>query len=220
MATVITSAPAVEPVSLAEVKTHLRIDTADEDGLLQALILTSRLHVEVALGLALITQTWSCFFDHWPQGLIGRGVPLSPPGAAFASLDPHTALASGANALAFPLGPVKSVDAIRVYADDGTFVSVPVAGFAIDLISRPARIARRSGTSLPAAGRALNGIEFAITAGFGAAAADVPAPIRQALLLLVAHWYEHRDPGEIGSNATHVPAAVSALLAPWTLTRL
>jgi hypothetical protein len=220
MATVITTAPAVEPISLAEAKTHLRIDTADEDGLLQALILTSRLHIEVALNLALITQNWSCYFDQWPQHLTGRGVPLSPPGAAFANLAPDTALAAGASALRLPLGPVKSVDAIRVYADDGTFAAIPVSGFAIDLFSRPARIARRSDTNLATPGRALNGIEFAITAGFGAAPADVPAPIRQALLLLVAHWYEHRDPGEIGTNATQVPATVSALLAPWTPVRL
>jgi uncharacterized phiE125 gp8 family phage protein len=206
MATVITTAPIVEPISLAEVKTHLRIDTTDEDGFLQALIFTSRLHVEVALNLALISQNWSCFFDAWPQSLT--------------SLEAHSALAANASALRFPLGPVKSVDAIRVYADDGTFVAVPVNGFAIDLYSRPARIARRVNTNLPTPGRALNGVEFAITAGFGAVPADVPAPIRQALLLLVAHWYEHRDPGEIGTDAAKVPATVSALLAPWTPVRL
>jgi Phage gp6-like head-tail connector protein len=220
MATVITTAPAVEPISLAEVKTHLRIDTADEEGLLQALILTSRLHIEVALNLALITQNWSCYFDQWPATLTGRGVPHAPASAAFTSLDPHTALAASASALRLPHGPVKSVDAVRVYADDGTFVLIPVTGFALALFSRPARIARRIATSLPTPGRALNGIEFAITAGFGATPADVPSPIRQALLLLVAHWYEHRDPGEIGTAATQVPATVSALLAPWTPVRL
>jgi hypothetical protein len=220
MATVITTAPAVEPISLADVKAHLRIDTADEDGLLQALILTSRLHIEVALNLALISQGWSCYFDCWPQNLTGRGVPVSPPGAAFTNFESHSALATGASALRLPLGPVKSVDAIRVYADDGTFAAVPVAGFAIDLFSRPTRIARRSGTNLPTPSRALNGIEFSITAGFGATPTDVPSPIRQALLLLVAHWYEHRDPGEIGTAATQVPATVSALLAPWTPVRL
>ncbi len=220
MATVITTAPAVEPISLAEAKLHLRIDTADEDGLLQSLILTSRLHIEVAVNLALITQNWSCYFDQWPQNLMGRRGPLSPPGAAVTSLDPHTVLAANASTLRLPLNPIKSVDAIRVYADDGTFATLPVAGFAIDLFSRPVRIARRSGTHLPTPGRALNGIEFAITAGFGPTPADVPSPIRQALLLLVAHWYEHRDPGEIGTAATYVPATISALLAPWTPARL
>ena len=41
-----------------------------------------------------------------------------------------------------------------------------------------------------------------------------------ALLLLVAHWYEHRDPGEIGSPEARVPAAVSHLLASYIPVRL
>jgi uncharacterized phiE125 gp8 family phage protein len=48
----------------------------------------------------------------------------------------------------------------------------------------------------------------------------VPAPLRHALLLLVAHWYEHRDPGEIGSDHARVPAAVSDLMQPFRKMRL
>ncbi len=220
MATVLTTAPAVEPITLADVKAHLRIDTADEDGLLQSLILSSRLHIEVALDLALITQTWSCFFDHWPHALSGHGVPVSPPGAAFATFDPWIGRNSGVTALALAKGPVKSVDAIRIYAEDGASAALPLAGFAIDLLSRPARIARRSGTPTPIPARSVNGLEIALTVGFGPTPADVPAPIRQALLLLIAHWYEHRDPGEIGTDNARVPAAVSALLSPWATVRL
>ena len=38
-------------------------------------------------------------------------------------------------------------------------------------------------------------------------------PIRQAILLLVAHWYEHREPVEIGAASAPLPAMVSELLA-------
>jgi len=41
-----------------------------------------------------------------------------------------------------------------------------------------------------------------------------------AILLLVAHWYEHRDPLEIGSAAAAIPAAVSDLLNPYREVRL
>ena len=197
MATVQTTAPAVEPLTLADVKAHLRIDSNEEDALLQSLILTSRLHVEVALGLALITQTWSCFFDRWPL-----------------------ALSSSVAALNLPLSPVKSVEAVRIYAEDGTFASLPLSGFTFDLASRTPRVIRRLGTQTTDPGRRMNGIEISVTAGFGATAADVPAPIRQALLLLVAHWYEHRDPGEIGSPDARIPIPISALLASYIPVRL
>jgi len=39
-------------------------------------------------------------------------------------------------------------------------------------------------------------------------------------LMLVAHWYEHRDPAEIGGAATRIPEAVSALLKPYSRVRL
>ena len=51
MSLVMTSGPALEPVSLAEAKAHLRLDDVAEDALLQSLIVTSRLHIEAALGL-------------------------------------------------------------------------------------------------------------------------------------------------------------------------
>ena len=65
MALVLTSGPGVEPITLAEAKAHLRIDGSVEDTLILSLVITSRLHIEAALGLALITQGWSYFIDAW-----------------------------------------------------------------------------------------------------------------------------------------------------------
>ena len=217
MATVQTSAPTVEPITLEEAKAHLRLDTADDDALIRTLILTSRLHIEVALGIALITQTWSCFFDRWP---VLDGAPVQPGGAAFTVPDAATRSRATPGAMMLPIGPVQSVDAVRVYAEDGMFLELPLTDFSFDLVGRSPRVIRRPAAMTPEPGRRLNGIEFAVTCGFGAAGADVPAPIRQALLLLVAHWYEHRDPGEIGTPEARVPAAVSALLSNYLPVRL
>ena len=68
MGLVLTSPPAVEPLTVDEVKTYLRIDHDDEDCLLASLITSARLQVEAALDLALITQSWSWTFDAWPKG--------------------------------------------------------------------------------------------------------------------------------------------------------
>ena len=220
MATVQTSAPAVEPITLADVKAHLRIDTGDEDALLQSLILTSRLHIEVALGLALIQQTWSCFFDRWPALQDARGAPLQPAGVVFTVADPRARLDAASDAVMLPIHPIQSVDAIRVYAEDGTFAALPLDGFSIDRASNPARVVRQFSTATPTPGRRVNGIELSVTAGFGPNPSDVPASIRLALLMLVAHWYEHRDPGEIGSAAAKVPQLISALLSPYLPVRL
>ena len=56
MSLVMTGAPALEPVTLAEAKTHLRVGSALEDVFIASLITTSRLQVEAILGLALIRR--------------------------------------------------------------------------------------------------------------------------------------------------------------------
>jgi uncharacterized phiE125 gp8 family phage protein len=64
-------------------------------------------------------------------------------------------------------------------------------------------------------GRSTNGIEIAFTAGFGLSADDVPMPIRQAVLLLVAHWYEAREPVRFGEDASTVPLTAASLMQPY-----
>ncbi len=191
MALVLTSGPAVEPVTVAEAKAHLRVDATEEDTLIASLILTSRLHIEAALGLALITQSWRTLLDAW-----------------------------GAEAaIELPLRPLQTVDAVRVLPAEGAAVVIAPTSYVVDTASAPPRL-ERTGMIWPHPGKVANGIEIDFTAGFGDAAADVPAPLRQALLLLVAHWYERREPIEVGSAETAVPGSVSELLAPFRMRRL
>jgi uncharacterized phiE125 gp8 family phage protein len=72
----------------------------------------------------------------------------------------------------------------------------------------------------PRPGLSALGIEIAFTAGYGNVASAVPAPLRQALLLLVAHWYEHREPVHIGGAVVAVPDTIASLLAPYRMVRL
>ncbi len=191
MALVLTSGPALEPVTVAEAKAHLRIDGTAEDLLLASLILTSRLHIESALGLALITQSWSVMLDHWPDRAD----------------------------VALPLRPVQAITDVRVLAADGTPVTLLPSSYVFEGRGVPPRLVR-TGDAWPKPGRAASGIEIQLTAGFGSLASDVPATIRHALLLLVAHWYEHRDPIEIGLQGTSIPRAVSDLLSSHRVPRI
>jgi uncharacterized phiE125 gp8 family phage protein len=192
MPLVLTAGPAIEPVTLAEAKLHLRVDGTAEDTLISSLIVTSRLNVEAAVGLALITQSWSCFLDAWPPG----------------------------PALKLPLRPVQSIAAVRLYDDNAVVTTLAPDTYLLDGAGAPARLVRKAALAWPKPGRIANGIEIAFTAGYGNAAADVPSPIRQAILLLTAHWYEHRSPLEVGALARPVPDRVTELLGPFRIPRL
>lgn len=191
MALHLTAAPAAEPISVAEAKAHLRVDAGDEDALIGALIVAARMLVERTLGLALVTQTWSYFLDAWPE----RGC------------------------IALPLLPVQAVIAVTLHDDDGGASVLDADDYAVDVLSGPARLVLTA-TLPPVTTRAFNAYEVAFTAGYGDAGPDVPQTIRQALLLLVAHWFERREPVELGSGPQEVPAIVAGLLQPYRRVRL
>ncbi len=192
MSTVLLSAPALEPITLSEAKAHLRVDSNAEDTLIQSLIMASRLHIEAALDLALITQTWRLRRDTWPSS----------------------------RTMILPLRPVQSVTAVKVFDDADASHTLDLASFILDGAANPARLVWRGNGTMPSPSVAANGIEIDFIVGYGDAASNVPQSIRQALLLLIAHWYENREPVEIGATATVIPVAVSELLAPYRGRRL
>lgn len=59
------------------------------------------------------------------------------------------------------------------------------------------------------------GYEYAVTYTAGYAAGEEPADIRQAVMQLVGHWYENREPVVVGTVAAPIPLTVRDLLAPW-----
>ncbi|MCC2097407.1 MAG: head-tail connector protein, partial [Hyphomicrobiales bacterium] len=65
MTPILQSAPAVEPVSLAEAKNWLRISHDSDDLLIEALITSARLVVEAHAQLVLIAQSWRIVADAW-----------------------------------------------------------------------------------------------------------------------------------------------------------
>lgn len=189
MTTALISGPPMEPVTLADVKAHLRIDTPDEDPLLQAAIVAARAHIEARTRRVLINQLWRLYLDQWPDG---RAVPI-------------------------PLSPIIAVTAVTFYDIAGVARVWGPENYRIDPSAQPARLIAKL---RPAAALYDNGIEIDVVAGYGVSSIDVPAPLRQAILVLVAAWYERR--GMIGHDAVGAlePEGFNALIAPYMVRRL
>jgi len=191
MAMILTSPPGLEPVSLAEAKAHCRVDHDDEDTLIQSLITAARVHLETGAAAALISQQWRLVRDAWPEGGVVR----------------------------LPLAPLISIDEVTVRDADGAAEAVDPQDYFVDALSDPPRLVRERGAGWPQPLQVVNGIEVLFTAGFGPAADDVPQPLRQAVLLLAAHWYETREPVS-PDGAGVIPLTVEALVAPYRRARL
>jgi uncharacterized phiE125 gp8 family phage protein len=163
MSLILTTPPAVEPVSLAEAKAHLRVTHADDDSYISTLIVSARRCVEMRTGLRLITQTWSQFMDCWPPGGI----------------------------VELRLNPVSAVSDVIVYGDTDTPAMIDPAHYFLDATSNPPRVVFRQGRNPSPPGQRAKGIEVRVTAGFGLPA-SVPQELKQAVLLLVADGFAHR----------------------------
>lgn len=59
-------------------------------------------------------------------------------------------------------------------------------------------------------------VTLSFTAGYGGEAA-VPSPIKQAIRLLVSHWFENREAVQSGASSVELPMGVSALIAPYRM---
>lgn len=191
MSSILLTPPGVEPVTLAETKAFLRVEHDDDDDVISALITGARTHVESQTRRALIAQAWQVRRDFWPTD--GR--------------------------LAVVPAPLREVSAGRVYDAAGAPHLFDVAALAVDRAAAPAVIAFVPG-AMPPPGRAAAGIEIDIAVGYGEAPADVPEPLRQAIRMLVAHWYENRGLIAVGHEVAVLPAAVAATIAPYRVLSL
>ncbi|MBR7653044.1 hypothetical protein HED50_08985 [Ochrobactrum oryzae] len=104
--------PALEPVTIADVRAFLRISTESEDDVLHRLIATAREIIEAETGLSLIDQTWRLRVDRWPRS--GR--------------------------LALFKYPVKAVTSVVAYRVDGTAICFSPEEFVLHHNRRPQRL--------------------------------------------------------------------------------
>lgn len=182
--------PAVEPVTVAEAKAHLRIGFAGEDDLVAGLIAGARARIESASGIAMIRRTLKLQLDSWPRGTVETRVfrlPVRP------------AVVLGSVMLSDAAGdPVEVTDRFELEA------------------GRSARLIWANGL-FPWPRRRTASIEIVYDAGFGEEPEDVADDLRLAVLRLVAHAYQTRDPETL---AHPLPADVMGLLSPWRRVRL
>jgi len=182
--------PAIEPVLLADAKAYLRVDGDEEDDFINAAISAARVHVETLTRRMLIEQSWRVYLDAWPRTRV----------------------------VTIPVAPLIAVESVIIYDRNGEPATVSTEDYQVDAISVPGRLILYA--IVPLAERTINGIEIDVTAGYGASSVDVPSPLRRAMMMLIAHWFEHR--GVVGHDmaADMPPQGFEALIAPYRILSL
>lgn len=178
MRVTVVTPPATEPITTAEAKAFLRVEHAEDDALIGALIAAAREAVERHTARALLTQTRRAYYD-----------------AAEARLP-----------LVLPYGPVQSVTAAYTHDAGGTETAVSAGAYYL-AGDRIALSPSTDAASWPTYERGADALSAVFVAGYGDTAEDVPEQARLAVRYLVADYYENRlSAGEVSPRVERLLA--------------
>jgi len=187
MSLVVSVEPTEEPVTRTEVKAHLRIDTTDDNTLLDTLISAARHYAENFTRRAFVTQTLVLRMDAFP-----------------------------ATDIELPRAPAASVTSIAYIDTDGATQTWAAENYTVDVNTKPARIVLAYDKSYPDTRTVINAVTVTYVAGYGDAT-TVPQGIKLAIKSLVGHWYENREGSTYHDKVHLVPLAIDALLTQYSI---
>jgi hypothetical protein len=197
------TAPAVEPVTLADAKAQLRIELAftNDDSLITDLIIAAREACETEVRQTFISTQWRLHIDGFPfgGGYFNRTVRQMGEG-------PMWLPQQGGGVFELPKGPLISVQSIT-YADTNNTAQTVNPSLYRAQTGLPGRVQPVFGQVWPIAAPIIDSIQILYTAGYGVDGTFAPACVRLAIKQLLAFYYENREAvGEI-------PDGIRAILA-------
>lgn len=173
---------AAEPVTLELTKLHLRVDSDDEDDLILSLIQSARTYCENYTGRALATQTIEAYLDEFPV----------------------------ADEIELPRPPLQSVTSVIYKNSDSVSTTMTVTTeYIVDADSDVGRVVLPYGKSWPSfTAYTVNPIKIKYVAGY----TETPEPLKQAMLLIIGHWYANREDVVTGTVSKSIELASRALM--------
>lgn len=196
--TVITGATQ-EPVSLAEAKAQCRVTASDEDGLIAGMLLAARHHCENHTHRVFSTQTLALSIDqNWPT-----------------VFDFATAR-NCHRRIVLPKPPAQSVSSISYIDTTGATQALASNQYQFSKGDIHGYIDQAYGVSWPAVRCQPDAITVQFVAGYGGNPSNLPESIRQAILMLTAHFYQNREAVvgvDMRNSPLELPLGVEALLS-------
>jgi uncharacterized phiE125 gp8 family phage protein len=166
-------------------RTHCRIDTNVEDTLLREMITAATEYVETRTKMVTVKRTFETRLNRFPS--YGRMIDL-------------------------PAWPLISVESVKYVNPDGVLTTMTVdVDYRVRADIHPGKLECITDTRVWPDTQDIGYVLVEYTAGY-ATVPLVPARAKQAVRMLVGHWYENRESVVIGGGAPlEVPQAVEML---------
>lgn len=194
-----TSITGTEPVALAEMKLHLRVDFTDDDALILSLISAARERAELLTGMTLIQSQWVYALDAFPTFNVGEY-----PAPARVNYERVVSAWANFQTIEIPRSPLVSVSSIQyIPSSDSLLVTLDPSRYVVDTITTPGRVYPVLNGNWPCAQAIPNAVQISFAAG----ASTTSETICQSIKLIVGSWYETRE------DSDSIPKAAEYLLA-------
>lgn len=178
---VLVTPPSLEPVTLTDVKIHCDIVRTDQDAMLTTFIAAARKVAELLQRRALLTSTWEVSFEACDVRSVVR----------------------------LPKAPLQSVVSITYRDQAGSLQTLDSSAYEV-VTGTPGRVYARDGAGWPAFASEPGAMTVRFVAGY-ATPDDVPASTKLGMLLLIGHWYEHREAASELQGVGEIPWGARAL---------
>ena len=172
---------ATEPITKAEAKEHMNIETAftEDDDYIDALIVVARKQAEQWTRRKFITETITGYLTTWPRS----------------------------DSICLPYGQLQSVASVKYTDTAGAQSTFSSANYTVET-TEPGRIVLNYGEQWPTVTLGpSNPIEIIWDCGYGAAGANVDDLIIHALKIMVADLYENREDIIVGTISKSLKVA-------------
>ncbi|WP_137387973.1 head-tail connector protein [Rhodoligotrophos defluvii] len=194
---VLITPPATSPVSLEEAKVHLRVEHGHEDGLIIGLIATATELFDgwtgILGGRCLVEQVWRQDFDGF-----ARVLPLL-------------------------LGPVIGITSATWRNAAGQIATVNSSDYGLKTDPAGRSYLRfKDGFSFPSDLYETGAVAVTYSAGYPTVGgmSTIPVALKQAMLQLIAYWYDHRAAVVVGTTPSEMPFSVAAMITPYRWLRV
>lgn len=180
--------PVGEPVSVAEAKDQSRILIDAEDHLVESYLEAATAHLDGRDGILARALMAQTWDYTLPCFPVDRWIPL-------------------------PLAPVQSIVHVKYRDTAGTLQTFSASNYQLsaDKTVNP-KIHLAVGASWPGTRDEPDAVQIQAVYGY----ALVPAPIRQAIVLIAAHWYVNREAvGDTVGEKAEIPFGATQLLSPF-----
>lgn len=190
-------------IPLIDAKRHIRVDADFDDSVIYGLILIAQDFVERKTGKAVFLSDYKYFPDNGVLDYDFRNNPCIISGGVSGTVN------VGQNKITVRKGVVTELVSITTYDTDGTPTVETLTDYTFNTFDQYTDIIRKDGTAFPVGTRTYNPLEVVFKAGY--TEGTLPLDLKQAMLELIALWYENRE-GVTPGSLSEVPHSIKAIL--------